>query len=347
VDGGQGRALRKNLKTVTGAADLKFADHLPHWERATPEHAHGLRSRTLGLWQVVQTDVPGLDGLKAAAMTRARWDPVEIRSDGSLCPEPRIVREVEFLRLDRGRLVGRLANGESRFAELHERGEVVLDTGQQAEGVAEYVSARLDAGDVIDIALDENNLIVGVWIHVYYENNHLRARYGGTMTYMKSDALFAARTNPARRSEHWVAGQVLAPVGHEVAAMHRVDNCGRFRFVIDYSVMDRRTRSEDLRCLRCGRRFEVKARLRDYYRRPSHSRSRPFESENEPGDFHVFHYRRDGTYEVLLNAEIAEVADRMADSGRVGEVDRFLDLGRKGGSYPRALTSDEYRCQAG
>lgn len=277
--------------------------------------------------------------------TTERWDPLEFQRGGARCVPSRYVREVTLLEALGERLTGQTPDGVRRSGQVHHAGAMVLDRGQAPEATIDYVRHRLERGDIVDLALDDRGLIVGVWVHVYYRNEHLRPEYTRLMPFMKSDALFAARTNPARRSEHWVAVNVLAPVGHDVTALHRADAHGRFPFVIDYAVKDRRSLSEDLRCQRCGRTFEVKARIRDYYRRPSHSRSRPFWEENEPDDFHIFHYRRDNTYEVLLNKDIVATARRMADSGKVGEVDRYLELGRRGDPTPRALRPDEYRCR--
>ncbi|MGY1719277.1 hypothetical protein ACI8AG_09545 [Blastococcus sp. SYSU DS0552] len=201
-----------------------------------------------------------------------------------------------------------------------------------------------DMVDAVFYTDDNEHILAALWFHVEYRNLEVQAQYRDKMRGMKPDALFAARTQPARRAEFDVAGSLLRPAGHSVHALHQPDSTGVFTFVIDYAVVDKRRNSSDLHCDKCGRSFEVKTRLRDVHRRVSHSNHRPFWEENEPDDFHVFWYRARNRHEVLRNADIAGRLTNRTVQHQAGEMDTYVDIGRLDDVEPRALSPASYAC---
>jgi len=278
-----------------------------------------------------------------------RWDPLELRWRGQRYQPQTVVRQARVEAIDlvertiSWRLLGNPhVNGEHHLSAL---GHMVLDRGLEPEATRTYVDIRISIGDIVDFAVHDED-ISALWLHVYYAHAERRSAYAQDLRMQKSDALFAARTSPGRRAEHHISESVLRPAGHVTQALHRPEKDGTFRFVIDYAVTDRRHETSDLQCELCHRVFEVKTRLRDRHRRVSHSRSRPFETENRPNNYHVFFYRHWHKYEVLSNRDIdAFIRDRQVSYGHA-EVDAWADVGDLGGRKPPALELSDYRCAA-
>lgn len=285
-----------------------------------------------------------------AVWQRERWDPKHILVERRPVDALDIHRGVVLLehrdpRTVRGYLLAE--PDRVRSALLDPDGAVVLDHDQAPERPRTFLEVRTEPGDVVDLAVaadTSGRRVVGIWFHVWYENEHLREQYLKSMSKLKSDALFAARMNPARREEGHATRELLRPGGHEVEALHRPDAEGVFRFVIDYAVADRRRASDDLTCRRCGTSFEVKARLRDDRRRVSHSRGRPYWQENAPDGYLVFRYRRAEKWEVLSNRDVVQAMRGRAGTGRRGEQDQWTDIGFRGDPQPPALGPDDYGC---
>lgn len=161
-----------------------------------------------------------------------------------------------------------------------------LGIGDKPIKAVDYFKRVIEPSDRIDIVTSDVQSIEGAvlidkyWIEIQYIGT---PRSDEKMDRFKEDGMFAMRTKAGEKAERRTARVLVDSVGHQFpSALSQSPGC----FQIYYE--GKGERKPDRICLACGLKFEVKKRNTDEYFRVSHSDRRPFESENNPNDWHAF-----------------------------------------------------------
>ena len=192
--------------------------------------------------------------------------------------------------------------------------------GSETVTATEYFRRVIERDDVIDaVVLPPDGTAFPVecyWIHIAYVGDPAQA---GPFS-QKDDGLFALRTKAGEKGERIATKSLRDKFGHSFPeGMYRSPGYFEIRYA------GKKERKPDRRCLTCGLTFEIKKRNRDKHLRVSHSRARPFESENSRDGWHAFVFC-DMVPRFVSNAAIAQAISEGKDKPGQDRYDRWTDV---------------------
>jgi hypothetical protein len=232
---------------------------------------------------------------------------------------PTIIRRVKFTGYRRvaGRNTVLLEfEGVPQPIAMNPDGEMFFET--ESISLNNYLWRVIEYNDVVDIILDPRHSpqMTYLWIHIdYLEEPPTSLSFS-----RKDDGLFAMRTKSGEKAERLVAKKMVQDFGHSYPS-DRLQGSG----VFEIRYRDKKTRSQDLTCLRCRLSVEVKKRNKDRRYRISHSNSRPFWRENREDGWHALVFP-DMSIHFLSNRSIIDAIGKGRFTSGSDRYDAWADL---------------------